>query len=189
MTKIAIFSLLIIIGVIGRLIDHAPNFTPMFGIAIYAGYLFDKKYAILVPILALLISNCFLDSCSLFMTLIICSCFALPSVLGDFVKSFKSALVISFASPLIFFVVSNFAVWCNGWYSQDINGLLCCYSNAIPFFKYSVTSSIFFTTVLFGIHGLSTRNFVSSSVRLRQFNASRRKGECSNVGVMVTPTS
>jgi hypothetical protein len=48
-----------------------------------------------------------------------------------------------FLSSLIFFLVSNFGVWLIG-YPKTLDGLLLCYTMAIPFFGYSIVGDLFF---------------------------------------------
>jgi hypothetical protein len=45
-------------------------------------------------------------------------------------------------SSLIFFIVSNFGTWLIG-YPHTIEGLLMCYTLAIPFFGYSILGDLF----------------------------------------------
>jgi len=47
-------------------------------------------------------------------------------------------------SSLIFFIITNFAVWTSGFYGYDIKGLITCYVMAIPFFVSTLTSTLLF---------------------------------------------
>ena len=49
---------------------------------------------------------------------------------------------------VIFFVLTNFGVWLNGFYGYTIDGLINCYILAIPFFSYSIISTLFFQRLL-----------------------------------------
>ena len=54
------FSIIVILAM-SRLIPHPPNFTPILGMAFFAGAVFDKKvYAYLITIFAMLLSDFFL---------------------------------------------------------------------------------------------------------------------------------
>ena len=54
------FSIIVILAM-SRLIPHPPNFTPILGMAFFAGAVFDKKvYAYLITIFAMLLSDLFL---------------------------------------------------------------------------------------------------------------------------------
>ena len=79
--------------------------------------------------------------------------FALAVVMGILMKSANSKNVIinSILSSLVFFLITNSAVWLTGnFYSNDLSGLGLCLSMGIPFFKYTLLSSIVFSTILFG---------------------------------------
>ena len=51
--------------------------------------------------------------------------------------------MISDPPSLIFFIISNFGVWILG-YPRNIDGLIQCYTLAIPFFGYSIAGDLFF---------------------------------------------
>lgn len=58
----------------------------------------------------------------------------------------------SLASSVSFFVVSNFAVWaCWNTYPKTLNGLLTCYTAALPFFRRGVEGDLIFTALMFGV--------------------------------------
>ena len=59
---------------------------------------------------------------------------------------------------LIFFVVTNFGVWSLGSYGYDFNGFLACYTLAIPFFGYSLVSTLFFSLLIEGVISIKKIN-------------------------------
>ena len=61
-------------------------------------------------------------------------------------------------NPAAFFLISNFGVWLGGWYPMTGTGLLACYTNAIPFFGYTVTGDLVFTVLIFGAWELSRQS-------------------------------
>ena len=65
------------------------------------------------------------------------------------------------ASSVSFFLISNFAVWA-AWpdmYARSFSGLLACYTAAIPFFRGTLESDLFFSIAIFQVpvllHALS----------------------------------
>ena len=59
-------------------------------------------------------------------------------------------------SSVSFFIVSNFAVWL-AWpamYPRTVAGLIACYEAAIPFFRGTAVSDMFFSLVMFAIPAL-----------------------------------
>jgi hypothetical protein len=60
------------------------------------------------------------------------------------------------ASSVSFFIVSNFAVWA-AWpqmYPRTLAGLIACYEAAIPFFRGTAVSDLFFSLAMFGVPAL-----------------------------------
>jgi len=52
---------------------------------------------------------------------------------------------------LIFFVISNFGVWlASPLYPNTLEGLMMCYTAAIPFFHYTIAGNLVYCGVLFG---------------------------------------
>jgi hypothetical protein len=128
----------ILIAVFFRLIPHPPNFTPITSLALFSGIMFQRKWlSILVPIVAMLLSDMVLGFGMISMW--VYASFMLVTISGWVLKQMnvKSILV----SSMIFFIVSNFGVWVLG-YQHTIEGLLMCYTMAIPFFGYSIIGDL-----------------------------------------------
>ena len=59
------------------------------------------------------------------------------------------------ATSISFFLVSNFAVWAVwNMYPKTAGGLMMSYAAALPFFRNTVASDLFFTALMFGIAAL-----------------------------------
>src|SRR5438309_525724 len=52
--------LIICFGVVLRLLPHPPNFTPIAAIALFGGVYLNKKYALVIPVIAMFISDIFI---------------------------------------------------------------------------------------------------------------------------------
>ena len=50
------------------------------------------------------------------------------------------------------FVVTNFGVWTLGSYGYSLEGFILCYTLAIPFFTYSLISTLLFSLIIEGAH-------------------------------------
>ena len=48
----------------------------------------------------------------------------------------------------IYFVITNFGVWTAGSYEYSMEGLISCFALAIPFFTYSIISTLFFSIII-----------------------------------------
>ena len=60
-------------------------------------------------------------------------------------RSLKNILLGSVASSVIFFIVTNFGVWLAG-YPSNFAGFSSCYVAAIPFYKYTLSSVLMYST-------------------------------------------
>ena len=130
--------ILIIFGIISRVIPHPPNFSPVTAIALFGALNFsNKKIAFIIPLLILIISDFFLGFSLI--NIIVYISFILVVFIGTRIKKITIQNIL--LSSLIFFLVSNFGVWVIG-YPMTLDGLLLCYTMAIPFFGYSVAGDI-----------------------------------------------
>tara|TARA_B110000285_G_scaffold235405_1_gene316914 strand:- start:3363 stop:3887 length:525 start_codon:yes stop_codon:yes gene_type:complete len=149
---ILILSLIIATALSNILLSNIPNFSPVASVALFSGfYLSNKKLALLIPVACMLISDYFIGFHSLMWAVYLS--FAFTVVMGIKMKtsSSKKVIINSLLSSLIFFFITNSAVWLTGnFYSSDLSGLGLCLTMGIPFFKYTLLSSIVFSTILFG---------------------------------------
>ena len=135
-----IVLLIVIFGVICRLIPHPPNFSPVTAIALFGGLNFsDKRIAFSIPLVVLFLSDLILGISMI--NLFVYTGFLTIVFLGTKIKSIKFGNII--LSSFIFFLISNFGVWIIG-YPKNIEGLILCYTMAIPFFGYSIAGDLFF---------------------------------------------
>lgn len=153
--KIIAGAILLLVGVFYRLIPHPPNFAPVAAISLFSGFYF-RRYFIFLPILIMLISDIFLGFYDWKLMAVVYLSFILISLIGILMRKHKSVLVLigcSLAGSILFFILTNFAVWAmTGWYAHNFNGLLNCYIMAIPFFKNTLAGDLFYASVLFGVY-------------------------------------
>jgi hypothetical protein len=120
-----IFFILAII--VSRFLPHPPNFTPVIAIFMLSGGLS------LVPLLiTYLLTDAVLGFHS-YMLWVYASLFAVSYLQ-------KGPIV----SSMVFFIITNFAVWTSGYYGFNLQGLLMCYTMAIPFFINTLLSTMLF---------------------------------------------
>jgi hypothetical protein len=152
---------LIIVGILLRFIPHTANFTPVAAIAIFAGVYLNKKQALIVPLLLMVLSDLFLGMHNV--VLFTWGSFVLVTLLGIWTKNHKTAKGIissSLASSVLFYVITNFGVWAMGWYPQTAKGLLDCYILGLPFLRNFSVATLIYTVVLFSIY-----EFIAAKVR------------------------
>jgi hypothetical protein len=152
---------LIIIGILLRFIPHTANFTPVAAIAIFAGVYLNKKQALIVPLLLMVLSDIFLGMHNV--VIFTWGSFILVTLLGMWARNHKTVLGIastSVVSSILFYVITNFGVWVMGWYPLTAKGLLDCYILGLPFLRIFSLATLVYTVVLFGAY-----EFISSRVR------------------------
>jgi len=149
---------LIIIAALLRLIPHLPNFAPIAAIALFSAVYLNKKYALIVALCAMLISDAFLGFADFWVTVSVYSSFLLIGLVGFWLKKNKNPqnlIGASLSASIIFYLLTNFAVWAGtSWYPKTFAGLILCYEMAIPFFRNTIFGDLFYIGVLFGIYEL-----------------------------------
>jgi uncharacterized membrane protein len=148
--------LVILVAVLMRLLPHLPNFTPIAAMALFGGVYLNKKYALIIPLLAMFISDIFLG---FHQTMpYVYGSFILAGVIGLWLKTHKSAknvICASLISSIIFFLITNFGVWATGWYPRTLSGLMQSYMMGLPFFRNTVLGDLCYTGVFFGCYELA----------------------------------
>lgn len=147
-------ALLIAFASITRFIPHPANFTAIGAMALFgSARMSNKWFGLSIALVAMLISDFFMP---FGYNIYVYASFIAIGILGFSIRNQQNVVPIglaSVASSLIFFLISNFGVWMSaGMYSLDLNGLVLCYTAAIPFFWNTLAGDLFFVTVLFGIY-------------------------------------
>ena len=148
------------LAVIARLVPHVPNFTPIAAMALFGGAYLNRRYAALVPLAAMLASDIFIGFYSPIVMFSVYGSFILTGAIGLWLKKRKSPANVVFAAvgaSILFFLITNFAVWVGGWYPRNLAGLVEAYTMAVPFFRNTLLGNLFYTTVFFGGYELVLR--------------------------------
>jgi len=146
--------LFVVVAIVFRLVPHIPNVTPITAAALFSGvYFTNKKYALIIPLLAMFLSDMFLGFSGI--TLFVYAAFALVSYIG--LTSKKISIKTILLSSIGFFVITNFGVWLMH-YPKSLAGLVECYTLAIPFFRNSLIGDFVYSGILyFGFQFVSSR--------------------------------
>ena len=142
--KISIGIFLILAA--SRFIPHPPNFTSLLAISFYIPIIFGSRF---IPSVVI----------SLFLTDIVLGLhstmlFTWGSVvlIGIISRYFNSSLITRLTGALtgavLFFIITNFGVWITGYYGYSLRGFINCYLLAIPFFSYSLISTLIFSVII-----------------------------------------
>jgi len=168
--RLITLSAIIALTALSRLLPHLPNVTPIAAMALFGGvYLRNRRVAFFLPIAAMFVSDVVLGF-TVYGTVLLKSqpvvylCMLMTVVIGRFVRDKRSILKIAsaiFASAVMFYVVTNFAVWAfDALYPKTWSGLIACYTAAIPFFRNSLIGDLAFAVALFGGSAALERSFV-----------------------------
>lgn len=157
-----VFCLLVGIGIVGRWGQPQWNVTPLAAAALFAGYYFtQRRVAVLVPLVALTISNLALEKYdNVFEMAAVYVAMALPVLIGTWMQQLKSwpawaiaGPAAALASSITFFLLTNFAVWA---FTPGYHHTLAkCYADAIPFFRLMAAGDLIYTAILFGCYAFA----------------------------------
>lgn len=161
----SVFVLLVAVAVGSRVVKETldvslPNFHAVTATALFAGFYFSRRsVAMLVPLFAMAISDLVFGWHEPLVMTSVYGCLAAPVLLRGWMRSadrqWSGAIGASLTSSLLFFVVTNLAVWWTS-YSHSWTGLTRCYIAAIPFFGYTLLGDLMSTCVLFAVYAATT---------------------------------
>ena len=164
--------LMVITTAFYRIIPGRPyGFAPQIAVAIFAGSLLknNKAYSFILPLVSMLVSDgiyqvLYLNGLSEiqgfysgqwenYLIIIALTCF------GFFVqqKKISSIVLAAVAAPTVYFLISNMLVWAGGGgyhRPQTVNGLLLCLEDGLPFYQFSLLSTLVFSSFFFGIQSM-----------------------------------
>ncbi len=183
-TYLVILAVLVALGVAGRLLPHPPNFTPMAAIALFAGFIFVKRYMSVIAVVSVMLltdyfafgflSPDWFASKSMWVVYL---ALLFPIVFRSFLQKKLGVLRIAgaaLASSTVFFLATNFAVWAfSPMYDlageKTWSGLMLCYTMAIPFFQNTIAGDLMWSGVIFGAY-FAVRNFSNLQVLTEKNN-------------------
>lgn len=161
MKKLLSPFIIILFAVILRLVPHAPNFAPISAMALFGGVYLNKKYALIVPLTAMFLSDIFLGFHNTMV--FVYGSFVLTGLIGLWLrnhKNFKNVIAGAFLSSIMFFLITNFGVWLGGkLYPPNLSGLIESYIMGIPFFRNTILGDLFYTGLFFGSYELMLKFF------------------------------
>jgi hypothetical protein len=142
LTSIGIFFAL----AASRFLPHPPNFTSLLALSFYVPVVFGIRF-IPVLILSFAITD-FVIGYHTGTHWTWGSVLLIGLISQYFNKNLYWRLGGALLGALIFFIVTNFGVWISGMYGYTALGLFTCFVLAIPFFGYSLISTLFFSTII-----------------------------------------
>lgn len=142
---------LVLFGLIlamARIIPHPLNFTPILASAIMAPLLLkDRLFGVAIPIFGMFVADIVLGFHPY--QLVIYLTIATIGLVSTMQVNYIKLGLLAVGSSVWFFLTTNFAVWLVwDYYPKSIEGLIMCYTMAIPFFTNTLFSTIIFTGIL-----------------------------------------
>jgi hypothetical protein len=185
-SNLVILVFLVVAAALYRAWDGRPfGFAPQIAMALFAGAVCrDKRFAFLFPVLSMLVSDLlyqflYLQGLSnikgfyggLWQNYLL---IASVTIIGFYITHNKPLQIIagSLIGAVYYFILSNFLVWIGGGlninnqpYEKSFAGLMECFTAALPFFRWSVISTLFFNGVFFGGYYLLGKNFLKKELQ------------------------
>src|SRR3989344_1692534 len=164
---------------LARLLPHIPNFAPITAMALFGGVYLSGRYACILPLVAMLISDYLLLYINPFSSPmfnfshlvpvqalfhsalpIVYVSFVISGLVGLWLKKHKTPVYVVAAAAFCsiqFFLLTNAASWMVGMYGPGFSGLMAAYVAGIPFFQGTLLGDFFYTTLLFGAYELALK--------------------------------
>ncbi len=176
---VAVF--LVLIAVSARIVNAGlslPNFVPIAAIGLFSGAMLkdNRALAFLIPMLGQFLADVYFQ---LFTNIpgfygIIGQLFTYVAILsttavGTFVNQPKPLRVLGFTigASFVFFLVSNFGFYVQGWNGYSISGLSKTFIDAIPFYKNSLMSDMLGSALLFGGYFITQQVLLTKIQKLK----------------------
>ena len=150
MNYFKVFLGIFVVLAASRFIPHPPNFTSLIALSFYIPALIGIRY---LP--ALIVSFVITDFVIGFHSTTLFTWGSVVMIgLGSkyFISSIFTRISGALLGACLFFIITNFGVWSLGSYGYNFNGLITCYVLAIPFFGYTILSTIIFSMLIETLH-------------------------------------
>lgn len=170
---------MIIGGILLRLVPHLPNFSSIGATALFGGTYLKKRYAFILPLIAMIVSDYLLLYFNPFeaqsinfskiqpivaifhsTTIYVWISFMITGLMGLWLRrnnKLSNIILVSLLSSIQFYLITNFGAWAGGMYSRGIDGLLTSYVMGLPFFRWTIFGDLFYTGVFFGSYALAKK--------------------------------
>lgn len=164
MSSLVSLITLVVAMIAFRFMPHPENVAPIGAFALMGGLFLNRRLALVVPVLALVLSDVVLNAQSGY------SAFHAPRLMdyGAFLvigmaglairnKNWKLQFGGALAVPFFFYAVSNFGVWLTGLglsgqpYAKSLAGLVECYVAGLPFLRGSMLGDWGFMALFAGV--------------------------------------
>jgi hypothetical protein len=129
-----------------RFVPHPPNFTSLLALSFYIPAILGVRF-LPVLIFSFFITDLIIGFHSV--TLFTWGSVLLIGLMSKFfITNTKTRISGALIAASLFFVITNFGVWSMGSYGHTIEGLITCYTLAIPFFGNTIAGTIIFSALI-----------------------------------------
>jgi len=148
--------------VAGQLLPHPPNVTPVRAAALFGGAVFGSPWqAVAVPLASFLLGSTAVGILTgdwsygfHVLTPVVYASFALSACLGRVLRRrrrFGPIAAATLAGSLLFFLLTNLAVWWFlGGFPRTAQGLAACYAAGLPYLASGLLGDAGYAALLFG---------------------------------------
>jgi hypothetical protein len=152
-------TLMVFAAAIYRLVPHPWNVAPVAAMAMCGGMYLGKRYALIVPLAAMVVSDPFIGFT--IVSPFVYACFIVSGLMGLWLrtrKSFGSITGGTLAGSTLFYLVTNFAHWAlTDMYPKTAAGLWQCFVMALPFFRGTLIGDALFVAAFVAVMEWSAR--------------------------------
>jgi len=158
--------ILILFGALFRIFSNAsgfdffpPNFAPIGALALFGGYFLPRKQGLIIPMIAMLLSDLVIGFYEPLIMASVYLSFALINIFGQILGRYKNnAFTLGgvVLSSFLFFFITNAAVWLDpgSTYPNGLSGLVASLGAGIPFLKFTLVGDLVFYGLFFGVYEL-----------------------------------
>jgi hypothetical protein len=156
------------LSVLGRLLPHLPNVTPLGGSCLFAGSKVPGLLAYLLPLAVMAATDPFVGGYT-WSSIAVYACFLINVWIGRRMLRNLTPVRVGGAAFLCsaqFFLLTNFALWFAGGFTHSpfhtpgLAGLLNTYALGLPFWGRTLAGDLFFSGVLFAMYELLAARLV-----------------------------
>ncbi len=163
MKKYLPIYILLILAVSTRFLPHPANFTAVGTIAMFGGLYLPRRFALIGPLIVMFVSDIFLGFYQPVIMAVVYASFVVMTSIGIWVRQNKKITTVlggTILGSIIFYLLTNFAVWVFGtMYAHTWTGLMQCYYTALPFFKNTIAGDLTYVAALVGGYELITNSY------------------------------
>ena len=171
--RVGVMAGVVVLAALARLLPHPPNFAPVTALALFAAATLRPRWlGVALPVAAMFLSDAALQVGTRLglwdswigggtgfyhWTIIIYLTVAAVAGIGTLVRHWYAVPAAALGGSVLFFVVTNFMVWSESlfggplaMYAPTWDGLVECYTMALPFYRMTLAGDVFYCGVLFG---------------------------------------